>query len=66
MGKQLLAAIPRNKKKMEEDEHIVKAYPCLYDTKSADFKIALKKENAWKTIANALGNRPGNLDMNKI
>ena len=35
--------------RMEQDEQlidIVKAYPCLYDTKSANFKIALKKENA--------------------
>ena len=49
--------------KMEQDEQLielVKAYPCLYDTKSADFKIVLKKENAWKAIANALGNKPGN------
>ena len=48
---------------MEQDEQLielVKAYPCLYDTKSADFKIVLKKENAWKAIANALGNKPGN------
>ena len=42
---------------MEQDEQLielVKAYPCLYDTKSADFKIVLKKENAWKAIASVL------------
>lgn len=42
---------------MEADEHLidlVRSYPCLYDVRSADFKIALKKENAWKTIAESL------------
>lgn len=46
---------------MEQDEQLidlVKTYPCLYDTKSADFKVNLKKENAWKAISNALA-RPG-------
>lgn len=46
---------------MEQDEQLidlVKTYPCLYDTKSADFKVNLKKENAWKAISNALA-KPG-------
>ena len=41
-------------------DDIVKTYPCLYDTKSADFKVNLKKENSWKAISNALA-RPGEL-----
>ena len=52
---------------MEEDEQlidIVKTYPCLYDTKSADFKVNLKKENAWKAISNALA-RPGELTLSR-
>ena len=33
----------------------VKEHPCLYNTKSADYKILLKKENAWKAVSAALG-----------
>ena len=33
---------------------LVKMYPCLYDTKTADFWINLKKENGWKAISTAL------------
>ena len=29
----------------------VQQYPCLYNTKSGEFKIRLKKENAWTPIA---------------
>jgi hypothetical protein len=39
---------------MEEDEHLidlVHSYPSLYDMKDADFKVAIKEENAWITIA---------------
>ena len=46
---------------MEKDEALIKAvrdYQCLYNSKSADFKVVLKKENAWTTIATKL-NRTG-------
>ena len=33
----------------------VKEHQCLYNTKSVDYKVQLKKENAWKAIASALG-----------
>ena len=33
----------------------MREHPCLYDTKGADYKVLLKKENAWKAIAAALG-----------
>ena len=42
---------------MEADEHLidlVRSYPCLYDVRSADSNIALKKENAWKAIEDSL------------
>ena len=29
----------------------VKEHPCLYNTKIPDYKISLKKENAWKAVA---------------
>lgn len=41
----------------EFDEQLitnVQGYPCLYNTKSTDFKVNLKKENAWKAIADTL------------
>ena len=41
-----------------DDERLiseVNEHPCLYNTKSADYKVLLKKENAWKAIAAALG-----------
>ena len=36
------------------DELAVKDYPCLYNTKSSDFKISWKKENAWTAISKQL------------
>ena len=39
---------------MERDEQLIEAvrdYPCLYNSKSADFKILMKKENAWTAVA---------------
>lgn len=42
---------------MDQDEQLIDAvreYPCLYNSKSPDFKIALKKENAWTVIAASL------------
>ena len=42
---------------MERDELLVNAvreYPCLYNSKIADFKVLLKKENAWTTVAGSL------------
>lgn len=42
---------------MERDEALVEAvreYPCLYNYKSPDFKVLLKKENAWTAIAEIL------------
>ena len=39
---------------MEKDEALIEAvrdYQCLYNSKSADFKVVLKKENAWTAIA---------------
>ena len=41
-----------------DDEQLIQAvkeHQCLYNTKSADYKIQLRKENAWKAIALALG-----------
>ena len=38
----------------EFDEKLITSiqkYPCLYDNKSSDFKVSLKKENAWTAIA---------------
>lgn len=42
---------------MEKDESLieaVRAYPCLYNSKIADFKVQTKKENAWSTISESL------------
>ena len=42
---------------MENDEALIEAvreYPCLYNSTIADFKITLKKENAWKAISTQL------------
>lgn len=41
-----------------DDERLiseVRDHPCLYNTKSPDYKVLLRKENAWKSIAAALG-----------
>ena len=41
-----------------DDERLiaeVREHPCLYNTKIADYKVLLKKANAWKAIAAALG-----------
>ena len=38
----------------EFDEKLITSiqkYPCLYDNKLSDFKVSLKKENAWTAIA---------------
>ena len=38
---------------MERDEQLIETlrdYPCLYNSKSADFKLLLKKENAWTAV----------------
>ena len=32
----------------------VQRYPCIYDTRSSEFKVALVKENAWEAIAETL------------
>ncbi|XP_011404863.1 PREDICTED: uncharacterized protein LOC105313268 [Amphimedon queenslandica] len=32
----------------------VKDYPCLYNSKSADFRITWKKENAWEEVSKKL------------
>ena len=43
---------------MEEDELLIECvrnFPCLYNSKNADFKVAIKKENAWKAISTELG-----------
>ena len=42
---------------MEQDEQLIDAvreFPCLYDSRSPDFKVLLKKENAWLAIADSL------------
>ena len=42
---------------MEKDEQLIDAvreFPCLYNSKSPDFKVTLKKENAWLKIAESL------------
>ena len=39
---------------MVRDEELIEAvrdYPCLYNSKSADFKVLLKKENALTLVA---------------
>ena len=32
----------------------VKEYPCLYNTKLSDFKVSIKKENAWSAVAKSM------------
>ena len=39
---------------------LVRTFPCIYDIKSPDFKILLKKENGWEAIASSL-DRKGKL-----
>lgn len=42
---------------MERDEALIEAvreYPCLYNSRSPDFKVQLKKENAWTAVADLL------------
>jgi hypothetical protein len=42
---------------MERDELLieaVKSYPCIYNSIDPDFKVQLRKENAWSAIADAL------------
>ena len=42
---------------MEKDEQLIEAvrgFPCLYNSKSPDFKVALNKENAWSAVAASL------------
>ncbi len=42
---------------MNTDEQLIDAvrdYPCLYNTKIADFKVQLTKENAWTAISESL------------
>ena len=49
---------------MERDELLINAvreYPCLYNSGISDFKVQLKKENAWTAIAELLG-RSGEQD----
>ena len=46
-----------DKKMVEFDElliYAVKEYPCLFNTKSNDFKVTWKKENAWKAVSKQL------------
>ena len=46
---------------MEKDEALIGAvrdYQCLYNSKSADFKVVLKKGNAWTAMTTKL-NRTG-------
>ena len=41
---------------MDDETQInkVKEHPCLYNTKLSDYKVLLKKENAWKAISTAV------------
>ena len=42
---------------VEQDELLidaVRSYPCIYDVRNGEFKVALVKENAWKAIADTL------------
>ena len=42
---------------VEQDELLIDAvrrYPCIYDVRNGEFKVALVKENAWKAIADTL------------
>ena len=32
----------------------VRSYPCTYDVRNGEFKVALVEENAWKAIADTL------------
>ena len=43
---------------MEGDEALidaVRAFPCLYNSKIAEFRVVTKKENAWKAVSMQLG-----------
>ena len=46
---------------MERDELLIDAIdavrecPCLYNSRVPDFKVHLKKENAWTAVAGSLG-----------
>ena len=42
---------------VEQDELLidaVRSYPCIYDVRNGEFKVALVKENARKAIADTL------------
>ena len=42
---------------VEQDELLIDAvrrYPCIYDVRNGEFKVALVKENTWKSIADTL------------
>ena len=42
---------------LEQDDLLIIAirnYPCIYDVRSGDFKVAFVKENAWTAIAATL------------
>ena len=42
---------------MEKDELTISAvreYLCLYNSRIAEFKVQLKKENAWTSVAGSL------------
>ena len=44
---------------VEQDElliYAVRSYPCIFDVRNGDFKVALEKENAWKAIADTAEN----------
>ena len=50
---------------MKQDELLidaVRSYPCIYDIRSPEFKVALVRENAWKAIAETL-QRTGEIIM---
>ena len=42
---------------VEQDKLLIDAvrrYPCIYNIRSSEFKVALVKETAWKAIAETL------------
>ena len=42
---------------MDDEQLIseVREHPCLYNTRCGDFKVLLKKENAWKLVSGVPG-----------
>lgn len=53
---------------MDKDQLLitaVKEYPCLYNRRTADFKVEQKKDDAWAAIAQRL-DRPGELSLRLV